>query len=108
MRYLTMALMLAASSPLFASTSSQGTINTVQPIGGAGLVFFQNGSRDTRPACATAPRWVIDVSSNTGQVMASTLLTAYSLGKKIVVVGTGNCYIVGDTETVYYIATVDN
>lgn len=106
--FLAIILSLSLAAPAVASTAGAGNINTVLPLAGAGLVFSQTGSRGTRPACDTQNRWVIDVSTNVGQAMAATLLTAYAIGKKISIIGTGTCAVLSDTEIVSYFFTIDS
>lgn len=66
------------------------------------LTFTTNGTRTARPACAILDRWVIPANTSAGQFMASTILTALSMRKRIVIRGTGTCAFWGDTETVHY------
>lgn len=100
-------LCLPTTASADASGASMGYIIGVQPAAPGGLFFRQTGSRSTRPSCATIDRWVINVSTPEGQTMAATLLTAYSLHKRISVTGTGGCATWGDTETVLYFAVED-
>lgn len=95
------------ATPAMASNSSVGSISIVLPHS-AGLFFNQSGSRTSTPTCHTAgTRWVINTGTPQGQAMAAALLTAYSLGKRISVQGTGNCSLWGDTESVDYFVIED-
>jgi hypothetical protein len=93
---------LLISIPAMASSATIGNVVTLSPTAGAGLIFSQTGTRTARPGCAIYDRWVIDVGTPSGQVMASTLLTAYSLNKRVILYGTGTCTAWPDTETVSY------
>jgi hypothetical protein len=66
--------------------------------------FYTNGNRSAVPSCSTIPkRWVFDAATPKGQAMLSALMTFYSMGRPVAVVGTGTCPDWGDTETVRYI-----
>lgn len=100
---------ILASAATRASNSSYGYIQTLNPglDGGGILVFTTTGTRDTRPGCATLDRWVISTTTSGGQFMASAILTAWSLHKRVAITGTGNCAVWSDTETVYYFVAED-
>jgi hypothetical protein len=100
---------ILASSAVRASDSSYGYIQTLNPgLDGSGmLVFTTTGSRSARPSCATLDRWTISTNTNAGQFMASAILTAWSLHKRVAITGLGNCSVWGDTETVYYFVVED-
>lgn len=100
--------------PAMASNSTAGAIVQVVasttsngPNAGGVIIFSQQGTRSTRPACATMDRWVIGANTPGGQAIASTLLTAYISGKKIIVQGTGSSADWSDTESVNYFLIVD-
>lgn len=98
---------LLAGAPAAASQATMGNITWLNPSSAGTLIFNQTGTRTSRPACASLDRWVIGVSSAAGQMMASALLTAWSLHKRITVVGNGLCDVWGDTETVSYFVVED-
>jgi hypothetical protein len=93
------------SSTANASSSGGGSISKLTPTSGGAFIFYQTGTRTTRPACSTQDRWAIDVSTNSGQALVAALLTAYSMGKQIAITGTGTCTVWEDTETVYNFET---
>jgi hypothetical protein len=97
-------LQIVPFSAAHASTAAHGYIQAFNPglDGGGLLTFSTNGSRTARPGCAILDRWVIATNTPAGQFMASAILTAFSLKKRVMVTGTGNCNVWGDTETVYY------
>lgn len=78
----------------------------VSPIVVQGNVaaFSMSGAGTGMPACATTGRWAFDESTAGGQAMLSALLTAYAGHRNVVVYGTGACNVLGDSETVSYIA----
>ena len=73
-----------------------------------GAAFFHHdGSRTARPTCATQDRWVINLSTQTGQAMYAAVLTAIASGRKIMVHGAGTCSVWGDTESITYVQVFD-
>ncbi|WP_375396473.1 hypothetical protein [uncultured Sphingomonas sp.] len=100
---------LSGQTPAQASSAGAGAIHNVLPIQNNGPVLFnQDGTRSTPPACSTIPgRWAIDASTPGGQAKLAVLLTAYAQGRQITVYGTGICDVWVDTETVLYIQTIE-
>ena len=96
-----------STAPAAAGQAAYGTVYNVMPyLNGSGLMFFsQAGSTTGHPACATQPRWVINLSTPGGQAAASTIITAYATGKPIAVTGTGSCADWGDTESILFVVT---
>lgn len=98
---------LSISAPASAGSAGLGTIVVVLPHF-AGLFFNSTGSRVSAPPCATiAVRWIINVNTPQGQMMAAAILTAQSRGKRVAVYGTGDCAVWGDTESVAYFQIED-
>lgn len=95
-------------SATFASTSQSGAISNIVSVRQGRLFFNHSGARGAPPACAIAPgRWVIDLSAPGGQIIAAQVLSAYSLGKSVIVQGTGACEDWPDTESVNYLQIVN-
>jgi uncharacterized protein YggE len=94
---------LAITNPAQASEATYGYITAFNPgLDGSGLLTFSTtGTRTARPGCSM-DRWVISTNTNAGQFMASALLTAFSMKKRVKITGTGTCAVWPDTETVYY------
>jgi hypothetical protein len=91
--------------PAVASFSTAGLISFVYAIssGSTQVVFFnQSGARSAPPSCATysPARWVVDVSTPGGQAAMSIIMTAAANGHEVIVNGSDNCSLWGDTETV--------
>jgi hypothetical protein len=90
-----------------AGSSDWSLITGVLPHTG-GFFFNSSGTRSSAPSCATLTnRWVINTTTSQGQAMVAALLSAYMAHKRIMVVGTGNCDVWGDTETVNYFQIED-
>ena len=83
-----------------AGITQPGTVSSILSDRDGRLFFNTSGARTGAPACATAARWVINMSSSGGQIIASTVLTAYAQGKAVSVSGTGTCQEWSDTESV--------
>lgn len=104
-------LILAAlvSDPVFAGSSSAGEVSALHFMRNGALLFTHSGTRkhlSTDQQCVTLQptNWAIDGSTDLGKTQISGLLTAYSMGKEIVVSGTGYCESVAHAgrETVDY------
>jgi hypothetical protein len=89
-----------------AGDSSNSMITRIHPDS-RGVFFFHTDSEHTDiPACHNqGGRWAINPDTSSGKLMVATVLTAYSLGKKISVSGWGVCDIWADTESVRYLYT---
>ncbi len=100
-------LMLSAGAN--ASGATYGYITGFNPgLDGSGILTFStSGVRSTRPGCATLDRWVISTNTNAGQFMASAILTAYSMKKRVMITGTGDCLVWFDTETIHHFTIED-
>lgn len=93
---------LSATSAI-AGTSGLGAITlfTAVPSSSNPFFFYTNGARSGGAACATITnRWVIDVSTPSGQATVALVLSAQAQGRSVSVTGTGNCAVWSDTETV--------
>ena len=105
---LALGAILIASTPASASTAQFGNITGLFAAGNGAVMFYSDGSRDARPACATlTTRWAIDASTVAGQGEIAVMLNAYNRGKQLYVAGTGTCSIWGDTETVLFLQAQD-
>ena len=97
---------LLATSPQGVWASEQGGKVTRVAIGSTPpSAFGVDGTRTAMPACATDGSWVIaPTSDDSSKEMFSAVLTAFAAGKKITVVGTGNCSVLQPMrEQVLYI-----
>jgi hypothetical protein len=98
-------LAMPLATPALAS-SQTGLVGYVVPDNnGAPSVFSVNGSRTTKPACATDDFWAIaNPTSDSAKVMYATILTAQIAGRTVQVVGAGTCNSVQPTrENVSYV-----
>lgn len=75
-----------------------------------GLVLVTtDGQRLGTPTCALGSpyRFVIDATTPAGKVQLAGLLSAHAAGKPVRIVGTGNCSLYSDSETISYFYIVD-
>jgi hypothetical protein len=115
MKKFVLALGFAAVSWGALANDSLGPV--VQPLivtAGSGIGIFGVGPSGSfggaKPACATLgleTYWAFDVKTAQGKAAYSTVLLAYALGKKLRVIGTGNCDVWGDRESVNYLFIAD-
>ena len=61
------------------------------------------GNYIAKPACATSGYWAVDTDTQQGKSILSLLLTAYATGKEISLLGTGNCSLRPDMETLFQV-----
>ena len=93
---------LLCSSPALAGSAGPGHITGIVTTNSGAAFFNDSGTRTGSPSCASGNpvRWVLNDATPAGQGMLSMLLTAYSLGRSITVMGTGVCDLDSATETV--------
>jgi hypothetical protein len=94
-----------ADAPASTQTGGKVTIIAVDNYGGPAAFQVTGGSRTTKPACATDDLWtIVNPATDNAKMLYAAILTAYSLGKQVTVVGTGACDPANPVrETVAYI-----
>lgn len=93
-----------------ASTSNASRITSIVQINGV-LFFNTDTLRSDSPACVSAhlrSRWAVSTATSAGQSYVAQIFLAYSLQKRIVVGGNGQCNVWGDTETAETIQMLDD
>lgn len=107
----TMVLLLQLAFSIEASNGDYGTISKMHFMSNGAVIFYHDGARTGNfPTGCTNQntRWVIDSSTTGGKSQLSGLLSAYSLKKKVKVVGSGICDpIWSDTEGVSWFLVQD-
>lgn len=93
----------------YAGSASSGTLSTVHFMSNGVVIASTSGTRSDVPPCAVnqSSRFSIDGTSAGGKVQVSGLLAAYASGKQVNIIGTGNCSVYGDTETISYFYTIN-
>ena len=77
---------------------------------GDGIILFSTSSNSNKAACSLADGkrgWAFKVDSPLGQAMYSLLLTAITMNREILIIGTGNCENWSDREKPLYIRLKD-
>lgn len=86
--------------------TGNGTIgNYIVTTYGKAFVHL-NSATVSPPACSGASDWAIDLTGangTAGRAVLAAIIAASIQGKTITVVGTGDCNVWGDRETVSYI-----
>jgi hypothetical protein len=98
--------LLGTESSALAGSATTGLVSNITVSrNDEAAIFIQSGTRSGAPACASAnpTKWAIDVYPEVGKATLSMLLTAYSLGKRVTITGTGTCDAYGTAETVSFI-----
>ena len=102
MKYLLSLFLLVMSFPVL-SGSGSGKI-MIQYAGaweGKTLLFFYTETRTDSPECNTYNgRWVVNLATEQGKEQYRFLLNAEQAGKSIKVMGTNDCNLWGNSETV--------
>lgn len=103
------ALTLVPMQGSASNTNGFGNVMGVFGTSNGAVLFSTDATRTAVPACGqgNASRWAINASTTAGQAAVSVLLTAWSQHKRVLVSGTGNCDIWGDTETIAYFVVED-
>lgn len=85
------------------TVSSSNIINpTVMPNGQ--VIFSVTGARSGSPSCATVTyRFAFDSTTPAGRSQLALLLTAYAMGKTVLVYGNNSCSVWSDTETMDFL-----
>lgn len=94
MKKLAYALALLTLSATFPAQASDhvGTVNAIGGDTGNPFVFRLNGTRTSRPACATDDNYVIPTGvPENARGLLSLILTALGAGKTVNLHGTGVC-----------------
>ncbi len=101
--------LLASGGAASAGETYSGRISNIWMMPGGAVLFTHSGARSgTTPGCVTIPeRWAFSATGDQGQAFLAALLSAYGLGKSIRIIGTANCGVWGDTETVQQFLIVD-
>lgn len=109
MRKTTILFLLLASSCSFAGSQT----GTVQKLFASGRDYAPPNQNPThtiitgeyiaQPACATSGYWAINTETEQGKAMLTLLLTAYATEKNVTLLGTGNCSLRPDMETVFQV-----
>jgi hypothetical protein len=110
MKKLFIAFVIAASAIFRANAGSASPGIIINPyFTPTGTVLVTtDASQSAAPACATVPnRWAIDATTPAGKLQATAVLTAYAMGKRIAIWGTGTCSVWGDTEGVSLLQVIN-
>jgi len=86
-----------------AGNEQAGDIKRIEFTSAGILLVSHNGLRSNYPSCVGTSfvnRWALDATTEAGKVQASALLMVYMAGKKIVIRGSNNCNVWGDSETI--------
>lgn len=96
---------LLLTTTAFAGTDYNATIILLLPHAQNVFFVYVSPNISNVPACGAgaANRFVVDATTPGGQGIIASMLLAYGQGRKIDFIGTGNCPVWGDTESVSYV-----
>ena len=66
------------------------------------------GRYNVKPDCAISGYWAVNTDTAQGKAILSLLLTATATGKKVSFLGTGNCSLRPDMETLFQVGFENN
>jgi len=109
MKKLILIMFLGYSISSYAGTASNGVFSTIHFMSDGSIIAYTSGARSDVPPCAInqPSRFILDGTTAGGKVQASGLLSAYTTGKQVKIIGTGDCLVRSDTETINYFYTID-
>lgn len=95
---------LIASAAHASSVAWQGTIYDPHFMEDGVVLVYTTGSRSGIPSCGSGQpaRFAIDTSNAQGKTQLAGLLTAFAAKQPVVIVGTGDCSVWVDSETIAY------
>ncbi len=64
---------------------------------------FVTGNYNAKPDCASSGYWALNSDTQQGRAILSLLLTANATGKSISLLGTGDCSLRPDMETLFQV-----
>jgi len=104
-------LLIALSPFAKASDQQNATVSrlAIDNTGGPYAFLATAGTRTTKPSCAASDDWwvISNPGTDNAKAMLAAIMTAYSLGRQVIVVGTGTCDSVATTrEKVAFINTL--
>jgi len=91
--------MLLFNSPAQASSQSGGIVTHVYVHSSGKALIDATGIRTTPIGCGTSG-WAFDATTAAGQAMLSLFLSALHAGTPVEILGTGDCALWTDRETV--------
>ncbi len=98
----------AAYSPVSLAGSASGVIINLTFMSDGSVLFSISGTRNDTPSCASATnRFAISSTTALGKTQLAGLLTAYTTGTPIGILGGGSCYDYYDSESIIYFYTLD-
>jgi hypothetical protein len=102
-------LLLTMSAPASASTAWQGTLAAPHFMNDGVVLVYTSGSRTDIPSCGAGQpgRFAFDSTTAAGKSQLAGILAAFSMGRQVIIVGTGNCSVYGDSEAISYFYIYD-
>lgn len=81
--------------------STSGRIVNILAAATTAVVFISVDSHINKPACSTVGNdWALDVSTVQGRAVYALILTAQAQSRAIQIIGTNDCSVWGDRETI--------
>lgn len=97
------ALILFGVTASAAATQSEGKVAKLWTNNKVWVTLDSMGSGYQPIVCNTTNRYVVDASTAKGQNILAVLLTASTSGKEVQIVGTDDCNVHQDSESISYV-----
>jgi hypothetical protein len=88
-----------------ASVAGQGALANPHFMADGVILVYTNGNRTgSIPACGQGQpqRFALNSTTAAGKSQLAGLLAAHAAGKEVIIVGTGDCSVYSDSETINY------
>jgi hypothetical protein len=91
-------------SSALASIAWEGTLTAPHFMANGVVLVYSSASRTNVPSCAASQpyRFAFDSTTPPGKAQLAGLLTAFAAERPVVIVGTDDCSVYGDSETIDY------
>lgn len=108
MKYLACVSLTVSATASYASQVQDVYITDITMLQNGVALFNTSATAPGLPSCAPTGRWTIDGSTPAGQARLSALLSAFLAGRRVSVMGTGDCSVWWDSENVDYLVVGAN
>lgn len=96
------------TAPAWPSTAYQGTLGSMHFMSNGTVLVSTTGNRPNVPSCSTVVgRFAFNSTTPGGRTLLAGLVAAEAADRYVVIVGTGNCDVYSDSETIEYFYIVD-
>jgi hypothetical protein len=102
-------LSLLSAATAYGGDAVPGDLSGLHFMWNGVVLVSTSGQRSGVPSCASAhsARFALNATTDAGKVQLAGLLSAHAAGKQVGIIGTGNCAVYGDSESISYFHIAD-